>query len=103
LKTFLSLGEIEIPFSPEIDFDITKYIFHYDSPYVKEELFNIVNDFINILITELELDSNIVKLDSINVQKIEDELYVIYIITINLIINGEYYTLKLDYQFDNET
>ena len=98
LKTFLSLGSFEIPFSPEVNFDITKYIFHIDNPYIKEELYNIINDFILILTTELSLNTNSVKLISVNVQKLEEDLFTTYLITVALEINNQQYTLNLNFQ-----
>ena len=100
IKTFLTLGEIEIPFSPEINFDITKYIFHNDSPYIKEELYDIINDFITILTTELDLDENAVQLESVDIQKIVEKLYTTYIVNVIIRINGKNYTLNLNFELD---
>jgi hypothetical protein len=101
IKTFLSLSSFEIPFSPEINLDIHKYLMHTDTPYIKEELYDIIQEFINVLTTELNI-RDAIKLQSVDVIRQEDKLYITYIVIVTLMINNELYTLNLNYEVKEE-
>jgi len=99
IRTFLSTGTIHIPFSPEINFDIEKYVFHIDSPTIKEELYNIIDTFLDVLITETKVTKrNEVKLIDIVLKKQNMKLYIEYIVNIILQIQNKERILSLTYQ-----